>query len=171
MRTEQNITTLRDYTPGVIMSLIPWKEEDKVQCPKCFVKMDKRKVEVFGPDITVDTCPECKGTWLDPGELKRVLKNNSLADYLSRDIGTRSESKLICPGCGGLMDLERYDDIEVDVCLDCNGVWLDEGELNDLRSVEERVREDKNKKAEKWEDSVARNRNSTFNRLMRRLFG
>ena len=30
------------------------------------------------------------------------------------------------------MELEYAEDVEVDVCLDCKGIWLDKGELKDL---------------------------------------
>ncbi|MGB2727191.1 MAG: zf-TFIIB domain-containing protein [Halobacteriota archaeon] len=43
-------------------------------------------------------------------------------------------SKLVCPRCGGgLMDLEYAEEVEIDVCLVCNGAWLDNGELEGLK--------------------------------------
>jgi len=40
-----------------------------LRCPLCDVKM--KEVERRG--VTVDICPECKGVWLDRGELDRLL--------------------------------------------------------------------------------------------------
>ena len=46
------------------------------------------------------------------------------------------DSKLLCPGCGSIMDMESVGDIEIDVCLQCNGVWLDSDELEQLKSLD-----------------------------------
>jgi len=41
-------------------------------------------------------------------------------------------SLLICPNCKtGMKAITRYD-VEIDVCPDCQGVWLDRGELDQL---------------------------------------
>jgi Zn-finger nucleic acid-binding protein len=34
-----------------------------------------------------------------------------------------------CPACRGLMIIVEHDDIELDYCPDCAGVWFDSGEL------------------------------------------
>ena len=57
--------------------------EKKVECPKCWVPLDIIKEDVWGPDIDIDVCPKCNGVWLDPGELKKILKDNDLSDYLT----------------------------------------------------------------------------------------
>ena len=153
------------------MSLKKIIMEKQVDCPRCWVSTYGILVKTFGPDVLIDICPKCKGIWLDYGEMGKLLKDRKLTDYLTKNIGTKSESELVCPRCGGLMDLEFADDIEVDVCLNCNGVWLDEGELDDLKAKSKKgfKGDDIEKAVEKWEDSVAKNRKSSFNRFMRRL--
>ena len=111
------------------MSIKKAIREKPIECPRCWVEARREEVEIFGPNIEIDVCPKCNGIWLDPGELGKLLKNKKLTDYLTKDIGTQSKSKLVCPRCGGLMDIESADDIEVDVCLSCHGVWLDAGSL------------------------------------------
>ena len=164
---------LRHHLIGVgvmmVMSIKNELRKKKIECPRCWVKMSKKEVEVFGPNIVIDICPKCNGIWLDPGELKRVLKNNELADYLSKDIGTKSDSKLICPRCKGLMDIETAEDIEVDVCIKCNGVWLDGEELETLDSLKEVKLDKVEKAAEKWENTVYKNKKSLFNRFFNRI--
>jgi uncharacterized protein len=39
-----------------------------MQCPKCRVMMREREKG----DITIDICPQCRGVWLDPGELEKL---------------------------------------------------------------------------------------------------
>ena len=69
------------------------------------------------------------------------------------------------------MDLERAADVEVDVCLSCNGVWLDEGELEDLKAKSKAGFEgdDLEKAEEKYEEMVKRKRKSPLDRFLRRL--
>ena len=145
----------------------------KIDCPRCWVETRREEVEVFGPNILIDTCPQCNGTWLDPGELDKLLKDRKLTDYLTKDIGTKSSSELVCPRCGGLMDIETAEEIEIDVCLTCHGVWLDEGELDDLKTKsKEGFKGDKLQKAqEKWEEEERRARESTLNSFFRILAG
>ena len=106
----------------------------KIDCPRCGVVLKRQEIEVFGPNVIIDICPKCGGVWLDHGELNKLLKDGKLSDYLTKAIGTQSKSELICPRCGGLMDIESADEIEVDVCLSCTGVWLDSGELEGLKT-------------------------------------
>lgn len=42
------------------------------QCPRCRnVKLDK-KLYSLGSGVILDRCPECKGVWLDHGELEKI---------------------------------------------------------------------------------------------------
>ena len=72
-------------------------KERQIDCPRCWKKMDQEVVEVFGPNITIDTCPSCQGMWLDKGELRKLLGDKKLSDYLTEHIGTKTESTLVCP--------------------------------------------------------------------------
>lgn len=40
-----------------------------MRCPSC----DARLVEVDRSDVLVDACPECRGVWLERGELDKIL--------------------------------------------------------------------------------------------------
>ncbi len=42
-----------------------------MRCPLCNVAM--REVRRRG--VKIDVCPECRGVWLDAGELERMLTN------------------------------------------------------------------------------------------------
>lgn len=143
----------------------------KIVCPRCNIDSERKEIEIFGPNIYIDICPHCGGIWLDDGELKKLLKDKKLSDHLTKDIGVQSRSPLICPRCGGLMDIEHADDIEVDVCLTCNGVWLDKGELQELKAKSDRGFEgdDLDKAEEKWEEMVKKDRGSRFNRFLRKI--
>jgi Zn-finger nucleic acid-binding protein len=40
-----------------------------MRCPSC----GSRLVEVERADVLIDACPECRGVWLDRGELDKIL--------------------------------------------------------------------------------------------------
>ena len=112
------------------------KDRGPIDCPRCHVGMSVVGFDTYkGRRIEVDACPQCNGIWLDSGELRKVLGDKKLSDYLTKEIGTKTDSPLLCPRDAGLMDIEIADDIEVDVCLTCNGVWLDAGELAGLKEL------------------------------------
>jgi Zn-finger nucleic acid-binding protein len=142
-----------------------------IDCPKCGSRTKRIEVEIFGPNIFIDICPKCRGHWLDHGELNKLLKDKKLSDYLTKEIGTASKSKLICPRCGGLMDVETAEDVAVDVCLSCNGVWLDAGELEELKEISKSGFEgdEVEKASERYEEYMVKNRTSKLNRFFKRL--
>lgn len=42
---------------------------EPLRCPACSARL----VEVERSDVLIDACPECRGVWLDRGELDRIL--------------------------------------------------------------------------------------------------
>jgi len=142
-----------------------------LDCPRDFTLMIQEEIEVLGKNVIVDACPKCDGMWLDTGELKKLTGDRKLSDYLTKDIGTKTESKLVCPRCGGLMDLELADEVEVDVCLKCNGVWLDAGELEELKAKEDFEGDQMAKAEERYEEMVKKERARQRGGFLSRIFG
>lgn len=48
---------------------------EPMRCPSC----GSRMVEVERSEILVDACPECRGVWLDRGELDKILARERAA--------------------------------------------------------------------------------------------
>src|SRR3954471_24877308 len=48
---------------------------EPMRCPNC----DSRLVELERSEILIDACPECRGVWLDRGELDRILERERRA--------------------------------------------------------------------------------------------
>lgn len=40
-----------------------------------------------------------------------------------------------CPRCGGDLTENHAEHVKIDECKDCGGIWLDKGELEQLRRV------------------------------------
>lgn len=46
------------------------KTGEPLRCPSCGARL----VELERSEILIDACPECRGVWLDRGELDRILE-------------------------------------------------------------------------------------------------
>ncbi len=44
-----------------------------------------------------------------------------------------------CPKCGQALIVEKYGDVEVDVCGGCKGLWLDANELDQILAAKEQT--------------------------------
>ena len=44
---------------------------------------------------------------------------------------------MACPRCTGKLHAQVYDEVSIDRCDTCGGVWLDAGELEQIRSTED----------------------------------
>ncbi|MGE0707403.1 MAG: zf-TFIIB domain-containing protein [Planctomycetota bacterium] len=92
-------------------------------CPKC--RSGLLHVERRG--LVVELCPGCRGQWLDPGELTVLVE-------VYRKLAARqgAGAGVFCVRCG---DVELRElcfpgtQVAIDVCPQCEGVWLDAGEL------------------------------------------
>ncbi len=154
------------------MALLKSKPDEPIDCPKCFVKMNKIDAEIPKRKVVMDACPSCNGIWLDKDELGKILENKKLSNYLTKQIGTKTESSLVCPRCGNLMDHEHAEEVVVDVCLNCAGIWLDPGELADLQGISASGYEgDPKLKAEELEEEhKANKRRSLIDRFARKIY-
>ncbi|HQH27210.1 MAG TPA: zf-TFIIB domain-containing protein [Oligoflexia bacterium] len=112
-----------------------------IKCPVCRNSL----TEIQAGDVKVDICDGgCGGVWFDECELKKFDEAHEIDG--EKIIGAkRSESARIdydavryCPRCPDEAMCKRYYDIknqvEVDQCLKCSGIWLDVGELITIRS-------------------------------------
>ncbi len=100
-----------------------------MNCPKCNADLVKKYYKGM---IEVDSCPSCRGMWLDFNELDKLedvifdddTRKGSLAHF-------QSKTNYPCPQCGAGMDQFQYRlyDLKLDICAENNhGFWLDAGE-------------------------------------------
>jgi serine/threonine protein kinase len=102
-------------------------------CPHCRGHLHP----VIYSDVEVDVCPSCNGLWLDHGEEASLAQAGLGGDRWVRDLagelGRRVEdTEMRCPGCGELLItylFPQFEDLEVDLCELCGGLWLERGEL------------------------------------------
>lgn len=113
----------------------------ELKCPGCGGVMAPHKM----PDITIDECGNCGGTWLDAGEL------NALATGLAGDIELCTVEHPVdddeapersCPRCERpllTVGLLGSADVVLDHCADCAGFYLDRGEIADMNAELRRI--------------------------------
>ena len=118
--------------------------------------------------VEVDRCHTCGGMWLDYGELDQLEDTVFDKDELKGSLMFRSfDSKLVCPKCGGRMQLFNYRayNLELDFCEQEHGVWLDAGEEKRVLELMKKQIKDLNRKAKaekEWGDFLVKLRSPSF---------
>jgi Zn-finger nucleic acid-binding protein len=107
-------------------------------CPVCAEAMVI--LELHG--VEVDRCVRCGGTWLDAGEMERILElAGAPADDRVREISEARKERRTerrCPRCPRRLDEIRVGNpaVVLDRCPWGHGLWCDRGEMETLvRSV------------------------------------
>src|SRR5687767_7218722 len=90
------------------------------------------------------SCRHCDGLWFTRETLDKGGKP-ALPPVSEFPPAKRSkQAKRACPQCSVWLNAETVDDVVIDVCLACGGVWLDPGEYQAARrrSVRRRLERD-----------------------------
>ena len=126
--------------------------------------------------IEIDRCPQCKGGWLDEGELSQLEATVPSTDEQRTGMieYAEHESELSCPKCGNRMSAFNYRayNLELDACKQQHGFWLDGGEADRVQEImRERIRGlDRSARAEAdWDKTDWNHPDGVLNRL-RNLF-
>lgn len=118
-----------------------------MDCPVC---KDSPMITLELEGVEVDYCLDCKGIWLDAGELELLLEGASASEELLRSFQENysvEEDFRKCPICLKKMNKVAIGDggepVVIDKCKKNHGLWFDNGELGDVLS---RGKLDKNHK-------------------------
>jgi Zn-finger nucleic acid-binding protein len=117
------------------------------QCPRCTA--DLATVDYAG--VEIETCPACRGEWLDADELRQIVQqaearfepeeivqlNQARADlFRARPIEVE---RMVCPKCPGIglraFNYAATSGIILDKCPSCGGIWLDHGEMEMVQAL------------------------------------
>ncbi|MBL8752984.1 MAG: zf-TFIIB domain-containing protein [Planctomycetes bacterium] len=80
-----------------------------MRCPRCTsVVLDERDRD----GIQIDSCPQCRGVWLDRGELERLVARATLE--LEQELAARSTGAPSLPGMARGTEVRRHDDDDDD---------------------------------------------------------
>ena len=66
-------------------------------------------------------------------------KEQELIEKMKAKIGSEDsrQSEMQCPRCDGNLHETNYENVKIDVCDKCSGVWLDAGELAQIAHKDE----------------------------------
>ncbi|MCK4678399.1 MAG: zf-TFIIB domain-containing protein [Bacteroidales bacterium] len=86
--------------------------------------------------VEIDYCPDCKGIWLDTGELELLIEDETEKKRLLNSFKKQEHTKeklYRCPVCNKKMDKVLLDDegdpVMIDKCKKSHGLWFDKNEL------------------------------------------
>lgn len=97
-------------------------------CPKCDAGLFILRFQ----SVEVDYCEQCRGVWLDAGELEQLV-GAPLPDFQSQTGTVPSGKKHLCPRCDArLEEIAAPDNLTLDKCPRGHGLWLDADELQKL---------------------------------------
>jgi MFS transporter, PAT family, beta-lactamase induction signal transducer AmpG len=123
------------FTVGVAGSGAAAFWSGAIRCPKCRADMEQINYE----GVEVDRCRHCKGLWFDAGEIQSLADKNAAAELDTGEVAVGQQHNAMqdydCPRCSGTMARAvdaREPHISFETCTDCQGSFLDAGELRDL---------------------------------------
>lgn len=113
--------------------------EKKVKnCPRCSIALHQQHYRNY----ELDQCSQCQGVWLQPDEFSVLTSefdvyrdDKSNPHYLRLGL-PEPENYLPCANCQKMMTRRNFKSISgvlIDSCIHC-GVWLDKGELQNIRN-------------------------------------
>lgn len=109
-------------------------------CPRCDLAM----IIMEFSNIEMDYCPQCRGLWLDHGELEDIIAHTGaavddpLVGFQAEPASGKSPRNL-CPRCDRHMQIVRKSCpdgsiLQLDRCPAGHGLWFDAEELRHLMS-------------------------------------
>lgn len=108
-------------------------------CPKC----DSSLFILNFKGIEVDFCQQCRGLWLDAGEIQSLMtltganSNDPLLKFQHQNGLPAQGRKYLCPRCDQPMEelpVREHSDatLHLERCEHGHGLWFDAGELERL---------------------------------------
>jgi Zn-finger nucleic acid-binding protein len=111
-----------------------------MHCPACHAELTPATLA----GVTLDACQGgCAGIWFDRGELKFDPPADALGRWLdelaaSRTVHVDPAKRRNCPRCSNSVLMRHFSSatraVAIDECPTCAGIWLDSGELEQIRS-------------------------------------
>ena len=115
-----------------------------MNCPKC--QSTTHEMTIEGVDL--DFCPSCKGMWFDKDEMAFMAELPDDVPNISEVQKDARKTDYDCPRCGIKLEEMKFaqvQDLLIDRCPQCKGIWLDEGELPKLEVIAAHIGDAKSK--------------------------
>lgn len=112
-----------------------------MQCPRCNGELHAAELEQGDECVRVEKCDRCSGLWLARGQLAALATVVRPTLVERKRVPGRAEQlvPMPCPKCKDVpvmvkMTSERDKDVMFDMCPQCEGTWLDGGELEAVQT-------------------------------------
>lgn len=118
-----------------------------MKCPRCETVLKAVEYD----EVQIQVCPDCKGEWLEAGELEKIAEHHeevftteeiAKLDGVNKEIFTATETdhdELQCPECDGVeMKHFNYGETSgllLDKCPKCGGIWMDAGQMEKVEEL------------------------------------
>lgn len=144
-----------------------------MKCPKC----NSDLTPTTRHKLKVNYCPACKGMWLERQELNQL--EDEAFDFGDDAKGTlflnSTPTTAKCPECSAPLKRFQYRfyDLQMEVCANQHGYWLDEDEdtrVLELMKQEEKDYERKVLAEDQWARTLTRMRSGSFLSKVKRFF-
>lgn len=109
-------------------------------CPDCHVSLHPTAFHT----LSLDVCPRCAGIWFDGGEFANLramgpnllteLERSAVPEIRRQDQGTHDRWCPVCPRPLDRFAFATDSPISVDVCPECQGTWIPDGELERMET-------------------------------------
>ena len=111
-----------------------------MNCPRCKTKLDNKTIIERNDKIDIGNCPSCEGLWFDKGELNLLENISEPVLFEWRMLCSKYDqlTPLNCPSCDDSPMMKkaehpRDENVVIDYCEQCEGTWLDGGELEAIQ--------------------------------------
>lgn len=103
-------------------------------CPRCSLELERKIVR--GRTTEIDRCAKCGGIWFDDGEIGEII--GAGPGRINVPAAARMNEKESCPRCRKPLHAFAYPGTMtiVEGCRSCAGLWLDAGELEEIRKTQ-----------------------------------
>lgn len=106
-----------------------------MNCPKCSVELG-----IYNRNgLNIRYCKTCKSIWISFPTLQKIGEMLDLKTPIVNPVEMQAlkikEELRACPSCGKNMEKVFFNGIIADKCVDCGGVWFDNGELSKYFSL------------------------------------
>ena len=144
-----------------------------MKCPKCNADL----VPAVRHKINVNYCQSCKGMWLEHQDLGKL--EDEVFDYGDDAKGTLAFSSTPttakCPECNAPLKRFKYRfyDLEMEVCENQHGYWLDEDEDTRVLQLMKKEEADETRKLlaeDQWTKTLKHLRSGSLLSKVRDLF-
>lgn len=109
-----------------------------INCPACGKIMEKHFIE---SGCAIDICTRgCGGMFFDNKEIGELNSSQTDVNKIKKILRNKKFKKVdenvvrTCPACGTKMVKTKVFNVQIDTCYNCNGIFLDKGEFELVRS-------------------------------------